>query len=113
MEFAHKGLPVSQFKKPEGISSATISTITGKLITEGTPPENRISGLFAVKPTQYESTGKTVTVDSLCNGRVTEFTPVDAVKTGVLIDFNPIVESYDPSWISATRKWVSGTANMT
>jgi hypothetical protein len=79
-------------------------------VTEGTPSENRISGLFAVKPTQYESTGKSVTVDSLCNGKVTDLTPAEAIKTGVLVDFNPIVEGYDSTWISATRKWAAGAA---
>ncbi len=80
MEFAHRKLPVIQFKKPASILSATISNITGKLVTENTPNENRVSSMFAVKPTKYESTGKEVTVDSLCNGRVTDRTPPDAVK---------------------------------
>ncbi len=67
MEFAHKGLPVMQFKKPASVTSATISSITGKLVTKGTPGESRVSSMFAVKPTKYESTGKEITVDSLCN----------------------------------------------
>ncbi len=54
MEFAHKDLPVTPFKKPEGLSTATISTITGKLVSESTPESERASGLFAVKPTKYE-----------------------------------------------------------
>ena len=110
MEFAHKGLPVIQFKKPASVTSSTISNITGKLVTDGTPDGSRVSSLFAVKPTKYESTGKEVTVDSLCNGRVTERTPADAIRTGVLVDFTPIIESYDPTWVSATRKWAAGAA---
>jgi membrane carboxypeptidase/penicillin-binding protein len=111
MEFAHKGLPVMQFKKPEDVQSATISTITGKLATENTPSANRITGLFVVKPTKYESAGKEVTVDSLCNGKVTETTPSEAIRTGVLVDLDPIVESYDPSWVTATRRWAVSAAS--
>ena len=54
MEFAHKDMPVVPFKKPDGLSSATISTITGKLVSEGTPESDRVTGLFAVKPTKFE-----------------------------------------------------------
>lgn len=107
MEFAHKGLPVMEFKKPEGIYTATISSVTGKLASDSTPPGNRVTGMFAVKPTKYESAGKEVTVDALCNGKVTDDTPAEAVKTGVLIDLEPIVESYDSTWVSATRNWAN------
>lgn len=81
MNFAHQGLPVEKFKKPDSVTSATISSITGKLASESTPSTNRVTGLFAVKPTKYESAGKEVTVDALCNGKVTDETPKEAIKT--------------------------------
>lgn len=88
--------------------TATISNITGKLASESTPSGNRVSGMFAVKPTKYESAGKEVTVDSLCNGKVTPDTPTESIKTGMLLDLEPIVESYDASWVAATRNWAGG-----
>ncbi len=100
-----------QFKKPDDVYSATISTITGKLASENTPGPNRITGLFAVKPTKYESAGKQVTVDSFCNGLVTDATPQEAIRTGFLVDLDPIVESYDPSWVASTRRWASASAS--
>lgn len=112
MEYAHKGLPVAQFKKPQSVYSATISTVTGKLATDKTPQANKVSGLFAVKPIKYESAGKEVTVDALCNGKVTANTPEDSIKTGILIDLEPIIESYDPSWLAATKRW-SNAASIT
>lgn len=105
MEFAHKGLPVMEFKKPDSVYSATISSVTGKLASDSTPPGNRVTGLFAVKPTKYESAGKEITVDALCNGKVTDDTPQEAIKKGVLIDLEPIIESYDNSWLASTRNW--------
>jgi hypothetical protein len=108
MEFAHKGLPVEPFKKPDSVYTATISSITGKLASDSTPTKNRVSGMFAVKPTKFESAGKEVTVDSLCNGKVTADTPPESIKTGKLLDLEPIVESYDDSWVSSTRSWAGG-----
>lgn len=110
MDFAHKGLPVEEFKKPDSVYSATISSITGKLASENTPTANRVTGMFAVKPTKFESAGKEVTVDSLCNGKVTDATPTEAIRTGMLVDLEPIIESYDPSWVASTRNWVGAHA---
>lgn len=101
---------MEEFKKPDSVYSATISTITGKLAGDKTPSGNRVTGLFAVKPTKYESAGKEVTVDSLCNGKVTDDTPTEAIKTGILVDLEPIVESYDPSWVASTKNWVGSHA---
>lgn len=69
-----------QFKKPDSVYTATISTISGKLASESTPDEYRVSSIFAVKPTKYESAGKEVEVDSLCNGKVTDETPEAAIR---------------------------------
>ena len=51
-----------------------------------------------------------MTVDSLCNGKVTADTPPEAIHTGLLVDLEPIVESYDPAWVFATRNWVGSHA---
>ena len=107
MEFAHKGLPVMPFKKPDSIYTATISNITGKLTTEKTSDSDKVVSMFAVKPTKYESSSREIEVDSLCNGKVTPATPEAAIKKGFLLDLDPIVESYDPAWVAATRKWAS------
>lgn len=80
MEFAHKNLPKETFTKPDSVFSATISQISGKLATESTPDKLRITSLFAVKPTEYEGSFKEVQVDSLCNGKVTDNTPSEAIK---------------------------------
>jgi hypothetical protein len=63
-----------------------------------------------VKPIKYESAGKQMTVDALCNGKVTPDTPEDSIKTGILIDLEPIVESYDPSWVASTRRWSNASS---
>ncbi len=110
MEYAHKGLPVMQFKKPDSVYSATISSISGKLASDNTPDEYKITSIFAVKPTKYENSAKQVEVDSLCNGKVTDATPAAAVRKGYLMDIDPIIESYDPSWLKSTRRWATSEA---
>jgi membrane carboxypeptidase/penicillin-binding protein len=81
MEMAHKNLPKESFKKPNNIFTATISQISGRLATESTPDKLKISSIFAVQPTEYEGALESIEVDSLCNGKITDRTPPEAIKT--------------------------------
>lgn len=113
MEFAHKGLPVVPFKKPDSVYTATISTISGKLASESTPDSMRVTSIFAVKPVKYETaSSKEIEVDSLCNGKVTDATPSAAIKRGYLMDVQPIIESYDQEWLTAVRRWTASEAGL-
>ncbi len=80
MEVAHKNLKKEEFKKPASVFSATISETSGRLASESTPSNLRVTSIFAVKPTEYEGVSKMIEVDSLCNGKVTDSTPKDAIK---------------------------------
>ena len=106
MTFAHKSLPKENFKRPEGVYTATISKVSGKLVGTSTPESLRVTSIFAVKPTQYENSLKEVEVDMLCNGKVTDKTPESAIKRGYLINTDPIIDSYDPSWLPTVHSWM-------
>jgi len=110
MEAAHKNLKKEEFKKPDSIISATISQTSGRLASESTPENLRITSIFAVKPTEYEGGSKEIEVDSLCNGKVTDNTPKDAIKKWYLINVNPIIDSYDKSWLSPIYGWTTSEA---
>lgn len=111
MEAAHKNLPKEEFKKPESVFSATISETSGRLASESTPSSLRVTSIFAVKPTEYEGTFKKLEVDSLCNGKVTDATPKDAIKEWFLVDnISPIIDSYDKSWLSSISGWTRSEA---
>lgn len=110
MEFAHRNLPKEPFKKPDSVYTATISSISGKLASDNTPEGYRVTSIFAVKPTAYENSMKEMEVDSLCNGKVTDATPPDAVKKGYLINVNPIIDSYDTEWLGSIKSWVKSEA---
>lgn len=63
-----------------------------------------------MKPTKYETAGKQMTVDSLCNGKVTADIRLKQFTLDFLLISEPIVESYDPAWVFATRNWVGSHA---
>ena len=106
MEAAHKDLPKEVFVKPESIFTATISQFSGKLVNENTPEELKISSIFAVKPTESEESFKTVKVDSLCNGKITDNTPSEAIKTGYIVNINPVIDGYEKDWVSSISEWI-------
>lgn len=106
MEAAHKNLPKETFRKPESVFSATISQISGRLATESTPEKLRATSIFAVKPTEYEGSFKAIEVDSLCNGKVTENTPPEAIKKGYLANIDPVIDGYDKSWLASVSGWL-------
>jgi membrane carboxypeptidase/penicillin-binding protein len=76
MEFALKDLPKEDWKKPDGVYTYTISKTSGKLASEDTPPDQRITTMTAIKLNEYDTGIKTEIIDTLCNGPLSENTPV-------------------------------------
>ncbi|EKD65987.1 MAG: 1A family penicillin-binding protein [uncultured bacterium (gcode 4)] len=100
MEFAHKNLKKEDFIKPKSVISATISKASGRLASDNTPDDLKVTTIFAVKPTEYDSGGKKIEVDATCNWKVTDETPPDAIKTIYMwSSMSPIIDSYDKSWL--------------
>ncbi len=111
MEAAHKNLPKETFLKPESVFSATISQISWRLATESTPDKLKVTSIFAVKPTEYEGSFDPVEVDSLCNGKVTDNTPPEAIKKGYLATkLNPIIDGFEKDWLVSVSGWVRSEA---
>ena len=75
MEYALKNFPKEDWKKPESIYSYTTARMSGKLATESTPDEQKVSNITAVKLTEYDEGMKQIEVDTLCNGPISENTP--------------------------------------
>jgi len=103
MSYAHKGLPIEKFQKPDSVYSATISRISGRKATANTPENMRVTTLFAVAPSEFENSVKEIEIDSLCGGKVTDSTPQDAIKKGYLVSVSPIIESYNKSWLKGIQ----------
>lgn len=90
MDFAHTDLPKQDFVKPSDVGGS------GKfLYINGKKPEV----LSAFNPEKIQ-------VDILCNGRVSDTTPKEAIKDAVILDKAfPIEDSY-PSWREPVDAWL-------
>lgn len=108
MAAALQGKPVIVEPQPEEIISGTISSINGKLASSGTPDALRVTGLFAVPPTDIDATGNvTHTVDALCNGPVTPDTPTTAIRKGRILDLDTVIDHEQPDWLASIQNWAS------
>ena len=109
MEFALKDLPKEDWKKPDWVYNFTIAKASGKLATESTPNEQKISTIMAVKATEYDDGMKELLIDTLCNGPVSENTPESSIMKIYIPSAKPIIDGYDPEWTAgffeALNKW--------
>ncbi len=107
MAFAHKNLEKLDFKEPEWVIRATISKSTWKLATSKLPDTLKINSIFAVKPYEYDAWWEEIEIDSLCNGKVTENTPISAIKKVHVSNSFPIIDSYSKEWLNSVQTWTN------
>lgn len=101
MEFAHSGKKASDWTRPSNLGYTKISKISWLLVPEWFDPNFVTETFFKNRPTKYDNSFKEIEVDMMCNGKVTENTPVWAIKRGYYIAFNSI----DPT-NAVWQKWV-------
>lgn len=78
MNFIHKWEPVKNWEKPSNIKSVPVSQISWFLVWENFPSEYSNDSLFKNIPRTYDENFFLEKVDVLCNGKVTEKTPIAA-----------------------------------
>lgn len=100
MEFAHKNLPKEEFKKPKDLYTYDIVKTSGKLATKDTPKDQVVTTIMAVKLNDYDGGLRSMEIDTLCNGPVSENTPEAFRKTVYIPAEKPIIDGYDPAWTS-------------
>ncbi len=102
MNYAHSGKDVETWKMPSSVKVLNISPITGKILSWG----GGVKSLFKNAPWDYDPWFKLVKVDALCNGKISENTPADAIKEVYLIDFSSIgTEMKDWEWSIRDYLW--------
>lgn len=97
MNYAHSGKQVETWKMPKSVKIVNISPITGKILLGEWV--SWVKSLFKNAPWESDAWFKLVKVDALCNGKISELTPADAIKEVYLIDFSSIgTEMKDWEW---------------
>lgn len=113
MAAALAGKPVTTEPQPADVSSATISSVNGKLAADGTPDSLRVTGQFFVAPTDVDATGDAVrTVDALCGGPITPDTPATAIRRGRVLDLDTVVDHGQSDWLQSVQDWAARPENQ-
>ena len=93
------------WEKPSWVKEINISEISWLLPNpETTNSSLIIESLFINKPVKYDSSYKKVTVDTMCNWKITENTPDAAIKNVTLVEFNSL-DPYNPKWQDPVNEW--------
>ena len=113
-EFMIKALeqfPSQGFQKPEGIKSALVSILTGKLPDADFPPNLVRKEIFSTLnlPEEYDDSLEFIFVDRISGDLPNEYTPEAAKKKVALVHFRPLKD--DPNWEKPIRSWTRKYAN--
>jgi penicillin-binding protein 1A len=94
MAVAHEWKKIESWTKPKWIIEVVISTNSWKLPTDLTPVKSKEKSLFINLPTQYDDSYFSREIDVLCNWKVTDNTPIDAIKLVKWIKYNSLRPNY-------------------
>ncbi len=108
MTAALKEIPDEKFTVPQGIVTKTVSKASGKLASETTPGDMKISDSFASfsVPTEVDTSVKVIKVVKEDGLLPNEFTPEDAIEERTFIDHKDPIDTF-PSWLEGIKKWVA------
>ncbi len=100
-----KDKPDEAFPRPEGIKEVTISTLTGLLPSENTPPDKLRTEIFAsfAVPTEVEGSYVKANIDMRNNLLANEFCPAEFVEARVYqIHSDPLANDI---WKNGVNQW--------
>lgn len=77
----------SENVSPIEVKDVAISRVSGKLVTENTPEDQRVSSLayIGTVPTEGDSTMTPIQIDKACMGKVSDVTPREDIIFGYLV----------------------------
>lgn len=87
MQWLHKGLPVTEWQTPVGISEAKVCTLSGKLPTRECPTTITETFIDGSQPVSYDTLFKTYAINRETGLLATVFTPPDLVEERVYMIF--------------------------
>ncbi len=104
MEFAHEWKPVKSWVKPVWVQEKSISRISGKLAWDDFPQEAQVISLFKNAPKTYDSSLQDVQVDLLCDGIVTDLTPISAIGNKKYFSLQSLRPTWE-NWETPVQEW--------
>jgi len=93
----HKWKRVENWSQPYWIKRLVISTNSWKIPTWSTPSNSKKEWLFINTPIQFDNSYFSKEIDSLCNWKVTDKTPPDAIKMIKGVRYHSLRPTW-PSW---------------
>ncbi len=106
MEFVHKWKDVKNWNRPNWVKEISISSISWLLTPEWFNSDFIVSSLFKNVPIKFDDSLKEINVDLLCNWKVTENTPSEAIWSKTLIRLHSI-RPEDPAWENPVLAWMN------
>mgnify|MGYP001057884761 FL=1 len=83
MTYLHEGLPIEPFDRPEGIVTATVDTVSGKLPTEYSPATRQEVFIEGTVPTEPDDMHVPIQIDRTTGQLATPYCPPEEVETTV------------------------------
>lgn len=101
-----KGKPIEQFNRPATIRDLVIDKLSGKLPTDQTPDNTKVSDIFAPWqiPTEKDDVHLKVKIDKVTGKLATDLTPLDQIEERTF--FLVHSEAPDkPGWENPVQEW--------
>ncbi|MCE5257519.1 MAG: transglycosylase domain-containing protein [Chloroflexi bacterium] len=90
----HEGLPVEEFPYPDGLETATIDTVSGKLPTQYSPNTREEVFIAGTVPTTYDDVHVPFRICKASGKLATEYCPLDQVEEKVYEVFAPEADDW-------------------
>ena len=104
MSYYHKWKKVESWKKPIWVKSLKVSNISWLLPWEDLSENLFVDSNFVNAPTVVDNSLRSLSIDNLCNWKVTSSTPISAISEWFLLNFQSI-NPKNSSWESSVQQW--------
>ncbi len=101
-----KGKPVENFAQPESVKQVTVDRLSGKLPSDQSPPDQRITDFFAPwqVPTEFDDVHVKVRIDRATGKLATDLTPPENVEEKYFCRIHS-EQPNNPNWENPVQAW--------
>jgi membrane peptidoglycan carboxypeptidase len=109
-----KGKPVEQFVRPDGLREVTIDKLSGKLPTDQSPANERITDLFAEWqiPKDFDDVHQKVRIDKVTGKLATNLTPAENIEDRIYFKVRS-EQPNNPNWEIPVQEWARANGGGT